>query len=100
MKFREEPALESDHQPIPGVNRVCGAAEADFRARLTSGGNVVDVNRWAGSIPAANGITPRVRIGRSRWFNQFWLLPIGFVLLLAAVAVAKLPNGQLVLKTG
>jgi hypothetical protein len=30
-----------------------------------------------------------VRVGRSRWFNLLWLLPIGFVLLLIAVAVAK-----------
>jgi len=30
-----------------------------------------------------------VRIGRSRWFNLLWLLPIGFVLLIAAVASAK-----------
>ena len=44
---------------------------------------------WAGSIPQVNGIAPRVRIGRSRWFNLLWLLPIGFVLLLVAVAVAK-----------
>ena len=30
-----------------------------------------------------------MRVGRGRWFNLLWLLPIGFVLLLVAVAVAK-----------
>jgi methionine sulfoxide reductase catalytic subunit len=30
-----------------------------------------------------------VRLGRDRWFNLLWLLPIGFVLLIVAVAAAK-----------
>ena len=30
-----------------------------------------------------------MRVGRNRWFNLLWLLPIGFVLLIAGVAVAK-----------
>jgi methionine sulfoxide reductase catalytic subunit len=34
-------------------------------------------------------VAPRVRIGRSKWFNLLWLIPIGFVLLIAAVAIAK-----------
>ncbi len=61
----------------------------DFRARLTTGGNIVDIDTWAGSIPAASGIAPRMRIGESRWFNLLWLIPIGFVTLTTAVAVAK-----------
>ncbi|MEJ7715159.1 MAG: hypothetical protein WKF40_05395 [Thermoleophilaceae bacterium] len=40
-------------------------------------------------MPQARGIAPRVRVGRSRWFNLLWLLPIGFVVLIAAVAAAK-----------
>ncbi|WP_307805407.1 molybdopterin-dependent oxidoreductase [Streptomyces spirodelae] len=35
------------------------------------------------------GIAPRVRIGRSRWFNLLWLLPLGFLVLIIAVAAAK-----------
>ena len=35
------------------------------------------------------GIAPRVRVGRSRWFNLLWLLPIGFLVLIVAVAAAK-----------
>ena len=40
-------------------------------------------------MPVAHGIAPRVRVGRSRWFNLLWLLPIGFVLLIVAIAAAK-----------
>jgi DMSO/TMAO reductase YedYZ molybdopterin-dependent catalytic subunit/thiosulfate reductase cytochrome b subunit len=53
------------------------------------GEDVVDPTTWAGSVPQAQGIAPRVRIGRSRWFNLLWLLPIGFVVLIVAVAAAK-----------
>jgi DMSO/TMAO reductase YedYZ molybdopterin-dependent catalytic subunit/thiosulfate reductase cytochrome b subunit len=53
------------------------------------GEDVVDPATWAGSIPEAHGIAPRVRTGRDRWFNLLWLLPIGFVSLIAAVAIAK-----------
>src|SRR6478752_6479651 len=60
-----------------------------FRSQLTTGENIVDPTTWAGSVPQAQGIAPRVRIGRSRWFNLLWLLPIGFVALIVAVAAAK-----------
>jgi len=60
-----------------------------FRSQLTTGEDVVDPSTWAGSVPAARGVVPRVRIGRSRWVNLLWLLPMGFVLLIVAVAVAK-----------
>ena len=56
---------------------------------LIPGEDVIDPATWAGSVPQIGGIAPRVRIGRSRWFNLLWLLPIGFVLLVAAVAVAQ-----------
>ena len=62
---------------------------ASFRSQLTVGEDVVDPTTWAGSVPVARGIAPRVRIGRSRWFNLLWLLPIGFVVLIVAVAAAK-----------
>jgi len=56
---------------------------------LTVGEEVVDPATWAGSVPVAHGITPRVRVGRSRWFNLGWLLPIGFGFLIVGVAVAQ-----------
>src|SRR5262244_2383768 len=42
------------------------------------------LEEWA---PARYGIAPRIRIGK-RWFNAVWLLPIGFVGLVLAAAVA------------
>ncbi len=57
--------------------------------RLTPGEDVITPATWAGSVPQVGGIAPRLRVGRSRWFNLLWLLPIGFVLLIAAVAVAQ-----------
>lgn len=64
------------------------AAAPNLRPELTRGEDSVDVATWTGSVPAATGVAPRVRLG-SRWFNLLWLLPLGFVLLLVAVAVAK-----------
>ncbi len=60
-----------------------------YRSELSSGEEQVDPTTWAGAVPVAHGIAPRVRIGRSRWFNLLWLLPIGFVLLIVGVASAK-----------
>ncbi len=60
-----------------------------YRYQLTPGEDVIDAATWAGSVPQVNGIAPRVRVGRGKWFNLLWLLPIGFLLLIVAVAVAK-----------
>ena len=57
-----------------------------FRQQLTVGEDAVDVTKW---FPESYGIPPRVRVGRNRWFNLLWLLPIGFVVLISAVAVAQ-----------
>ncbi|MGH2630802.1 MAG: cytochrome b/b6 domain-containing protein, partial [Actinomycetota bacterium] len=75
--------------PPPAPSDVTPEAVHAFRSQLTEGKDVVDPTDWAGSIPQAHGIAPRVRIGRSRWFNLLWLLPIGFFLLIVAVAAAK-----------
>jgi len=61
----------------------------DYRARLSRGEDVIDPENWAGALPASAGVAPRVRVGRSKWFNLLWLLPIGFVLLISAVAIAQ-----------
>lgn len=66
---------------------------SDLRDKLTTGADAIDPQTWAGAIPAAFGITPRVRIGAKRWLNLLWLLPIGWVALLAAVAVAQYLRG-------
>jgi methionine sulfoxide reductase catalytic subunit len=65
------------------------AQVADYRSRLSTGEHVIDPENWAGRLPASAGIPPRVRIGRKRWLNLLWLLPVGFLLILIAVAVAQ-----------
>ncbi len=71
------------------VSRVSPDVVRSFCSRVTSGGDVVDRLTWAGSVPQVQGIAPRVRIGTRRWFNLLWLLPIGFVGLIVAVAIAS-----------
>ncbi|HEY5320787.1 MAG TPA: hypothetical protein VIJ76_07915, partial [Galbitalea sp.] len=82
----EHPA---DEPRPPAPTEASPEAVPSFRSQLTAGEDTVDPLTWAGSIPQVNGIAPHVRIGRSRWFNLLWLLPIGLVGLLVAVAAAK-----------
>jgi methionine sulfoxide reductase catalytic subunit len=74
---------------MPGTSGISPEAVRSFRYELTVGEDSIDPATWAGSVPVAHGIAPRVRIGRVRWFNLLWLLPIGFVGLIVAVAIAK-----------
>ena len=75
--------------PAPASSSVSPGAVRSFRSELTVGEEVVDPTTWAGSVPQVSGIAPRVRIGRSKWFNLLWLLPIGLLILTVGVAVAK-----------
>lgn len=79
-------------RPSPS-GRISPQAMGELRERLTKGEDIVDPKSWAGSIPAAYGITPRLRIGADRWLNVAWLLPAGWVLLLLAVAAAQYLRG-------
>ena len=78
-----------DELPAPGPSNVDPESLRTLRAQLTKGEDFVDPASWAGSVPAQSGIAPRVRVGRSKWFNLLWLLPIGFLVLIVGVAVAK-----------
>ena len=69
--------------------RAASAQPPSYRGELSRGEDRIDRSRWAGGIPPNRAIAPRLRVGRDRWFNVLWLLPIGFVLALAAVAVAQ-----------
>ena len=72
----------------PGSPTATDASD-ELRSGLTVGEQSIDPITWAGSMPQQHGTAPHVRFGRSRWFNLLWLLPIGFVVLISAVAVAK-----------
>ena len=62
-------------RPPPHPSGASAQPPSSFRAGLTRGEDVVDVVTWAGSVPTASGVAPRVRLG-SRWFNLLWLLPM------------------------
>lgn len=50
----------------------------------------IDVQAYGGGFDLSRRATaPRLRVGRDKWFNLLWLLPIGFVVLIAAVAIGK-----------
>ncbi|MDQ2795689.1 MAG: cytochrome b/b6 domain-containing protein, partial [Actinomycetota bacterium] len=88
----DEGGVRVPHEPDPTLSDPANGAPdllGSYRSQLTVGGNIVDPTTWAGSVPQAHGVAPRVRIGRQRWFNLLWLLPIGFVVLIIAVAVGK-----------
>ena len=82
------PEPEPGAEPAPPHAGESIRRQPGFRDGLTMGEEAVDVRTWAGSIPSATGIAPRVRLGR-RWFNLLWLLPIGFALLVVGVAAAQ-----------
>ncbi len=75
--------------PAPGSSAVSPDVVRSELYHLTPGEDVITPATWAGSIPQVGGIAPRLRVGRTKWFNLLWLLPIGFVLLIVAVAVAQ-----------
>ena len=74
--------------PLPAADEGPHAYKS-FQSELTHKDDDVIDAEWAGSIPAQYGVAPRVRIGAGKWFNLLWLIPIGFVLLVIGIAVAK-----------
>ena len=56
-----------------------------IEASLTSADDRVRLNHW---LPPQTGVVPRIRVGR-RWINVLWAVPITFVLLVLAVAIAQ-----------
>jgi methionine sulfoxide reductase catalytic subunit len=84
-----EPDSSSEDPLASGRPSVSPDVVRGYRYQLTLGEDVIDTATWAGSVPQVNGVAPRVRVGRNRWFNLLWLLPIGFLLLIILVAVAK-----------
>ena len=73
-------------RPSPTSSPTSPDVVRSFRQQLTVGEDAVDVAKW---FPESWGIPPHVRVGRNRWFNLLWLLPIGFVVVISAVAVAQ-----------
>ncbi len=68
----------SNKNPVP-------PAHETMEASLSSADDRMRLNHW---LPPQEGVVPRVRVGK-HWFNVLWVLPIGFVLLIAGVAMAQ-----------
>src|SRR5215471_7512416 len=56
-----------------------------FEAKLTHADDRIRLSDW---LPPQWGGMPHIRFGK-RWFNIWWLLPLGFLCLLIGVAVAQ-----------
>jgi methionine sulfoxide reductase catalytic subunit len=61
-----------------------------YRTEIHHAHNRIDPATYGGGFDnTRRASAPRLRVGRDKWFNLLWLLPIGFVLLVAAVAIGK-----------
>ncbi|KZS59553.1 hypothetical protein A4G28_15895 [Mycobacterium ostraviense] len=88
----DEGRSAAGHVDSPGtITAAPGDEEPDFgyRTELRLAENSVNPETWAGGIEDQRAIAPRLRVGRDRWLNLLWLIPIGFALLVLAVAVGK-----------
>ena len=71
----------SEDRPLPAPDDGAGRPRISFRSEFDSKRYSVVDEDWAGGIPAQYGVAPRIRIGQTKWFNLFWLIPIGLLLL-------------------
>jgi len=79
----------SEPQDVPAADVGAEGSRMSFRDELDTTRYASVDEHWAGGVPAQYGVAPRVRVGREKWFNLLWLVPIGLLLLLIAVAVAQ-----------
>lgn len=62
----------------------------DYAEEIHHAEDSIDVDHYGGGFDLSRrAIAPRLRVGKDKWFNVLWLLPIGFVGMLAAVAIGK-----------
>ena len=75
--------------PAPDQGYSTPRVRESFRTELVKKPEDVVGDDWAGGVPAQYGVAPRIRVGRNKWFNLLWLIPIGLVLLIIGIALAK-----------
>jgi thiosulfate reductase cytochrome b subunit len=64
--------------------------EQGYRTEIHGAHDSIDVEEYGGGFDLTRRATgPRVRVGRDKWFNLLWLIPIGLVGLIAAIAIGK-----------
>jgi DMSO/TMAO reductase YedYZ molybdopterin-dependent catalytic subunit/thiosulfate reductase cytochrome b subunit len=61
-----------------------------YRTEIHHAHDRIDVEAYGGGFDLTRRATaPRLRVGRDKWFNLLWLIPIGFAGLIVAVAIGK-----------
>ncbi|UXA08073.1 molybdopterin-dependent oxidoreductase [Mycobacterium sp. SMC-2] len=61
-----------------------------YSAEIHPAHDQIDVQTYGGGFDLTRRATaPKLRVGRDKWFNLLWLIPIGFALLVAGVAIGK-----------
>ncbi len=79
-------ATKDEQSPAAGVPQT---VHQSFRTELVKKEHDVVDEHWAGGVPPQFGVAPRIRMGANKWFNLLWLIPIGLLLLIVGIAVAK-----------
>lgn len=65
-------------------------SDPGYRHEIHTAHDTIDVEEYGGGFDLTRRATaPKLRVGRDRWFNLLWLIPIGFGLLIASVAIGK-----------
>lgn len=85
----KHPVSDDQLFPAPDKGYSTETVHESYRTELVKKPEDVVGDDWAGGVPAQYGVAPRIRIGRNKWFNLLWLVPIGLVLLIIGIAIAK-----------
>jgi sulfoxide reductase catalytic subunit YedY len=64
-----------DNLTTPAAGKTQTVHES-FRNELVKKERDVVDEDWAGGVPPQFGIAPRIRVGKNKWFNLLWLIPI------------------------
>jgi thiosulfate reductase cytochrome b subunit len=83
------PPADDTLYPAPDKGYSTSSASASFRHELDTRNHTKVGEDWAGGVEPQYGVAPRIRVGRNKWFNLLWLIPIGVALLIIGIAVAK-----------
>lgn len=87
MSRTSDKGLATGADQVDTLDRQLGV---DYASEVHTAEDVVDVEAYGGGFDLTRRATaPRLRVGRDKWFNLLWLIPIGFALLVAGVAIGK-----------
>jgi methionine sulfoxide reductase catalytic subunit len=82
-------AASDDSTQLKEVELVELALES-YSSEIHPAHDQIDVQTYGGGFDLTRRATaPKLRVGRDKWFNLLWLIPIGFGLMVAAVAIGK-----------